>query len=46
MWNLWDKKVKSIIDMGDEDYIIMLCVDFGVIEILILLKLCEEWRGR
>ncbi|WZY80520.1 hypothetical protein YC2023_026904 [Brassica napus] len=46
VWNPWDKKAKSIADMGDEDYTTMLCVDSGAIETPILLKPCEEWRGR
>ncbi|KAL1211282.1 putative glucose-6-phosphate 1-epimerase [Cardamine amara subsp. amara] len=46
VWNPWDKKVKSIADMGDEDYKTMLCVDSGAIEPQVLLKPCEEWKGR
>ncbi|CAH2072759.1 unnamed protein product [Thlaspi arvense] len=46
VWNPWDKKAKSIADMGDEDYTTMLCVDSGAIETPILLKPREEWKGR
>lgn len=46
VWNPWDKKAKTIADMGDEDYKTMLCVDSGVIEPLVLLKPREEWKGR
>lgn len=46
MWNPWDKKAKTIADMGDEDYKTMLCVDSGVIEPPVLLKPREEWKGR
>lgn len=46
MWNPWDKKAKSIGDMGDEDYTTMLCVDSGAIETPILLKPCQEWKAR
>lgn len=46
VWNPWDKKAKSIADMGDEDYTTMLCVDSGAIETPIVLKPHEEWKGR
>jgi len=46
VWNPWDKKAKSIADMGDEDYTTMLCVDSGAIESPIVLKPHEEWKGR
>lgn len=46
VWNPWDKKAKSIADMGDEDYMTMLCVDSGAIEPQVLLKPGEEWKGR
>lgn len=46
VWNLWDKKVKVLLDLGDEEYKYMLCVDGVVIEKLINLKLGEEWIGK
>lgn len=46
MWNPWDKKSKSMADLGDEEYKQMLCVDGAVIEKPLTLKPGEEWTGR
>ncbi|XP_038902964.1 putative glucose-6-phosphate 1-epimerase isoform X5 [Benincasa hispida] len=46
VWNPWEKKAKSIVDLGDEDYKQMLCVDGAAIEKPITLKPGEEWTGR
>ncbi|KAB2604879.1 glucose-6-phosphate 1-epimerase [Pyrus ussuriensis x Pyrus communis] len=46
VWNPWDKKAKTIPDLGDEDYKTMLCVDSAAIETPIFLKPSEEWKGR
>lgn len=46
VWNPWDKKAKALLDLGDEDYKTMLCVDSAAIETSIILKPFEEWRGR
>ncbi|KAF5207757.1 Glucose-6-phosphate 1-epimerase [Thalictrum thalictroides] len=46
VWNPWEKKAKALPDLGDEDYKTMLCVDSAAIESPILLKPCEEWKGR
>lgn len=46
VWNPWDKKSKSIVDLGDEEYKHMLCVDGAAIEKPITLKPGEEWTGR
>ncbi|XP_062028120.1 putative glucose-6-phosphate 1-epimerase [Rosa rugosa] len=46
VWNPWDKKSKSIVDLGDEEYKQMLCVDGAAIEKPITLKPGEEWTGR
>ncbi|ERN13810.1 putative glucose-6-phosphate 1-epimerase [Amborella trichopoda] len=46
VWNSWDKKAKALPDFGDEDYKYMLCADSAAIENPIVLKPCEEWRGR
>ncbi|KAG7015157.1 hypothetical protein SDJN02_22790, partial [Cucurbita argyrosperma subsp. argyrosperma] len=46
VWNPWEKKSKSIVDLGDEDYKQMLCVDGAAIEKPITLKPGEEWTGR
>ena len=46
VWNPWDKKSKSMVDLGDEEYKQMLCVDGAAIEKPITLKPGEEWTGR
>ena len=46
VWNPWDKKSKSMVDFGDEEYKQMLCVDGAAIEKPITLKPGEEWTGR
>ena len=46
VWNPWDKKSKSMVDFGDEEYKQMLCVDGAAIEKPITLKPEEEWTGR
>ncbi|XP_009794715.1 putative glucose-6-phosphate 1-epimerase [Nicotiana tabacum] len=46
VWNPWDKKAKSLPDLGDEDYKKMLCVDSAAVETPIVLKPSEEWKGR
>ncbi|KAJ3678397.1 hypothetical protein LUZ60_002200 [Juncus effusus] len=45
VWNPWDKKAKSIPDLGDEEYRRMLCVEPAIIERPIVLKPGEEWTG-
>ncbi|KAK4742373.1 hypothetical protein SAY87_000374 [Trapa incisa] len=46
VWNPWDKKAKALVDLGDEEYKHMLCVDGAAIETPIPLKPGEEWTGR
>ncbi|CAN1254233.1 Putative glucose-6-phosphate 1-epimerase [Linum perenne] len=46
VWNPWEKKSKSMGDLGDEEYKQMLCVDGAAIEKPITLKPGEEWTGR
>lgn len=46
IWNPWEKKSKEMIDLGDEEYKHMLCVDGAAIEKPITLKPGEEWTGR
>ncbi|KAL5814297.1 hypothetical protein ACOSQ3_025091 [Xanthoceras sorbifolium] len=46
VWNPWERKSKSISDLGDEEYKQMLCVDGAAIEKPITLKPGEEWTGR
>uniref|UniRef100_A0A6N2MKQ8 glucose-6-phosphate 1-epimerase n=1 Tax=Salix viminalis TaxID=40686 RepID=A0A6N2MKQ8_SALVM len=46
VWNPWEKKSKSMVDLGDEEYRQMLCVDGAAIEKQITLKPGEEWTGR
>ncbi|CAN1222731.1 Putative glucose-6-phosphate 1-epimerase [Linum grandiflorum] len=46
VWNPWDKRAKSIADLGDDDYKHMLCVEAAAVEKPITIKSGEEWRGR
>ncbi|XP_031504654.1 putative glucose-6-phosphate 1-epimerase isoform X1 [Nymphaea colorata] len=46
VWNPWEKKSKSMVDFGDNEYKQMLCVDGAAIEKPITLKPGEEWTGR
>ncbi|XP_048421995.1 LOW QUALITY PROTEIN: putative glucose-6-phosphate 1-epimerase [Pyrus x bretschneideri] len=46
VWNPWEKKSKSMVDFGDEEYKQMLCVDGAAIEKPITLKPGKEWTGR
>ncbi|XWS76922.1 hypothetical protein CRYUN_Cryun01aG0219000 [Craigia yunnanensis] len=46
VWNPWEKKSKSMIDFGDDEYKQMLCVDGAAIEKPVTLKPGEEWTGR
>ncbi|XVE77231.1 hypothetical protein DITRI_Ditri13aG0045500 [Diplodiscus trichospermus] len=46
VWNPWEKKSKSMVDFGDDEYQQMLCVDGAAIEKPVTLKPGEEWRGR
>ncbi|KAF8413280.1 hypothetical protein HHK36_001256 [Tetracentron sinense] len=46
VWNPWEKKSKTMVDFGDEEYKQMLCVDGAVIERPIPLRPGEEWTGR
>lgn len=46
VWNPWEKKSKAIMDLGDEEYKQMVCVDGAAIEKPITLKPGEEWTGR
>lgn len=46
VWNPWDKKSKSIPDMGDGDYKGMLCLDSAAIETPITLGPSQEWKAR
>ncbi|KAL6986361.1 glucose-6-phosphate 1-epimerase [Sarracenia purpurea var. burkii] len=46
VWNPWEKKSKTMVDFGDEEYKQMLCVDGAAIEKPITLKPGEEWKGR
>ncbi|CAI8618020.1 unnamed protein product [Vicia faba] len=46
VWNPWEKKSKSMVDFGDDEYKQMLCVDGAVIEKPVNLKPGEEWTGR
>jgi glucose-6-phosphate 1-epimerase len=46
VWNPWEKKSKTMIDLGDEEYKQMLCVDAAAVERAITLKPGEEWTGK
>ncbi|GMY28939.1 putative glucose-6-phosphate 1-epimerase [Fagus crenata] len=46
VWNPWEKKSKSMVDLGDEEYKQMVCVDGAAIEKPITLKPGKEWTGR
>ncbi|KAE8697080.1 putative glucose-6-phosphate 1-epimerase [Hibiscus syriacus] len=46
VWNPWDKRAKTIPDLGDDEYKYMLCVEAAAIEKPITLKPGEEWRVR
>lgn len=46
VWNPWEKKSKSMADLGDEEYKQMVCVDGAAIEKPVTLKPGEEWTGR
>lgn len=46
VWNPWERKCKTIGDLGDEDYKRMVCVKAAAIEKPVVLKPGEEWRGR
>ncbi|TKY64692.1 putative glucose-6-phosphate 1-epimerase [Spatholobus suberectus] len=46
VWNPWDKKAKTIADLGDNEYKHMLCVQAACVEKPITLKPGEEWKGR
>ncbi|KAL8127072.1 putative glucose-6-phosphate 1-epimerase [Apium graveolens] len=46
VWNPWDRRAKAIVDLGDDEYKHMLCVEAAAVEKPITLKPGEEWRGR
>ncbi|XP_078443588.1 galactose mutarotase-like superfamily protein [Wolffia australiana] len=46
VWNPWEKKAKGIVDLGDDDFKHMVCVEAACIEKPITLKPGEEWTGR
>ncbi|KAK6260598.1 Aldose 1-/Glucose-6-phosphate 1-epimerase - like 2 [Theobroma cacao] len=46
VWNPWEKKSKSMVDFGADEYKQMLCVDGAAIEKPVTLKPGEEWTGR
>ncbi|CAN4124998.1 unnamed protein product [Withania somnifera] len=45
LWNPWQKKSKAMVDLGNEEYKHMLCVDGAAIEKPIILKPGKEWTG-
>ncbi|KAH6767363.1 Galactose mutarotase-like superfamily protein [Perilla frutescens var. hirtella] len=46
VWNPWEKKSKTMVDIDDDGYKHMVCVDGAAIEKIITLKQGEEWTGR
>ncbi|PIN00567.1 putative enzyme related to aldose 1-epimerase [Handroanthus impetiginosus] len=46
VWNPWEKKAKTMVEFGDDEYKEMVCVDATVVETKITLKQEEEWTGR
>nr|CAB3464418.1 unnamed protein product [Digitaria exilis] len=46
VWNPWEKKSRTMVDFGDEEYKQMLCVDAAAVERAITLKPGEEWTGK
>ncbi|XP_057981038.1 putative glucose-6-phosphate 1-epimerase [Malania oleifera] len=46
VWNPWEKKSKSMMNFGVEEYKQMLCVDGAAIEKPITLKAGEQWTGQ
>lgn len=46
VWNPWEKKSKSMVHFGNDEYKQMLCVDGAAVEKPITLKTGEEWRGQ
>uniref|UniRef100_R7WDN6 glucose-6-phosphate 1-epimerase n=1 Tax=Aegilops tauschii TaxID=37682 RepID=R7WDN6_AEGTA len=46
VWNPWERRSKTILDFGDEEYKHMLCVEPAAVEKPITLKPGEEWKGR
>ncbi|GJN15266.1 hypothetical protein PR202_gb02163 [Eleusine coracana subsp. coracana] len=46
VWNPWEKKSKTMVDFGDEEYKQTLCVDAAAVERAITLKPGEEWTGK
>lgn len=45
VWNPWEKKAKSMSDLGDEDYKHFVCVEAAVVQKPISLKPGEEWHA-
>ncbi|KAG2720508.1 hypothetical protein I3760_02G038800 [Carya illinoinensis] len=46
VWNPWERKSRSMVDFGDEEYKQMLCVDRATRDKPVTLKPGEEWTGR
>ena len=46
VWNPWAEKAKTIVDLGEDDYKQMLCVEAAAIEKPIRLMPGEEWKAR
>ncbi|KAL3325868.1 hypothetical protein AABB24_036877 [Solanum stoloniferum] len=46
LWNPWIKKCKAMVDLGNDEYKYMLCVDGAAIERPISLRPGDEWTAR
>ncbi|OAY71316.1 putative glucose-6-phosphate 1-epimerase, partial [Ananas comosus] len=46
VWNPWERKSKTMVDFGDEEYKQTLCVDGALIERPVNLKPGEEWTAK
>ncbi|XP_051149310.1 putative glucose-6-phosphate 1-epimerase [Andrographis paniculata] len=46
VWNPWEEKAKTISDLGDGEYKIMVCVEASAIEKPIALNPGQEWTGK
>ncbi|VFQ67995.1 unnamed protein product [Cuscuta campestris] len=46
VWNPWVKKSRALVDLGDEEYKQMVCVNGAAVEKPITLKPGEEWTSR
>ncbi|KAF5804800.1 putative glucose-6-phosphate 1-epimerase [Helianthus annuus] len=46
VWNPWEKKAKTIVDLREDEYKYMIAVEAAAIEKPVTLQPGEEWKGR